>query len=382
MKRTLLTCLLLAFGVSCSNSQNKTQFSIAGTIKGLTGGTAYLEELTFTGRYPVDTSLISAQGTFEFKPTIRNSGLYQIKFNEQAAVLLNLDGQPARITLHGDTAQLRNFTYQIKGSPPSEQLRQLIHTQKQLSESVNRAVQSFQGLPAEGATETMRMQAMRSIEQADSAFRHFHRNYADTVRNHVLALFAISNLDPNNEKAAFERLEKRLREAMDQSPLSQSFLTMMANQRQTRQADPYAPKFKVGDEVPDIEMADVNGNIIRLSSLRGKVVLLDFWAAWCGPCRMENPNIVRAYEQYKNKGFTVFSVSLDTDRSRWLAAIEKDKLSWPYHVSQLKGWQSPICQEYNIRSIPASYLLDRSGRVIAVNPRGNALEDALSKVLN
>ncbi|MCS6917949.1 MAG: TlpA disulfide reductase family protein [Chitinophagales bacterium] len=380
MKRTLLSVLLLAIGTSCSNSQNKSGHSIKGTIRGLNGGYAYLEELTFTGRYAIDTAQIDAGGSFSFRPQIRHKGLYQIKFNQQAALLLALDEKPFSITIEGDTASLRSFTFRLSGSAPSEQLRRLIAEQKKLSDALNEAIRVYQSSAASNSGDMATLE--HNVTRADSSLRQFIKQHVDTVSHPVVALFAVSNLDPDRERATFEQLEQKLKTNPQPSPLEQSFLTMMADQRTAQQGDPYAPKFKVGDVVPDIEMADVNGNMLKLSSLRGKVVLLDFWASWCGPCRMENPNIVRAYEQYKAKGFTVFSVSLDMDRNRWITAIEKDKLTWPYHVSQLKGWQSPICQEYNIRSIPASYLLDREGRVVAVNPRGSALEAALSKMLN
>ncbi|MCS6992088.1 MAG: AhpC/TSA family protein [Chitinophagales bacterium] len=379
MKHTLLTIAFVAVATSCTNSQSHAEFSISGKVRGLNSGFVYLEELTFSGRYPVDTARLDAQGSFIMKPPIKHKGLYQLKFDQAASVLLALDNKPFSIQLEADTASLRTFAYRLEGSPASEQLRRFLAMHRQLNEALQKAISAFQQQAQTNPAQISSLQ--QAIAKADSSLRHFARSYADTTANPVLALFAISVLDPDTEFATFERLEDRLKTSAESMPLAQSFYNMMTNQRNMAQGNPYAPKFKVGDLVPDIEMQDVHGKLIKLSSLRGKIVLLDFWASWCGPCRMENPNIVRAYEQYKNKGFTVFSVSLDVDRNRWIAAIEKDKLSWPYHVSELKGWQSPICQVYNIRSIPASYLLDRDGRVVAVNPRGSALEAALAQLL-
>ncbi len=137
----------------------------------------------------------------------------------------------------------------------------------------------------------------------------------------------------------------------------------------------------LNDAAPDLAYENPEGKIMKLSDLRGKVVLLDFWASWCGPCRKENPNVVRTYEKYKDKGFTVFSVSLDNDMNAWKAAIKADNLSWSNHVSDLKGWQSEAAAIYKVNSIPATFLLDQNGVVIAKNLRGSSLEQKLLEVL-
>ena len=142
----------------------------------------------------------------------------------------------------------------------------------------------------------------------------------------------------------------------------------------------------VGDKAPEIQMRDPQGNIRKLSDLKGKVVLIDFWASWCRPCRMENPNVVRTYSQYKDAafkngdGFEVFSVSLDQNKAAWQKGILQDKLTWENHVSDLQSWRNAAAQQYNVNSIPATFLLDGEGIIIKKNLRGKALENTLASL--
>ncbi|MEO0311794.1 MAG: hypothetical protein RIQ89_1451 [Bacteroidota bacterium] len=146
---------------------------------------------------------------------------------------------------------------------------------------------------------------------------------------------------------------------------------------------------EVGDMAPEIVQNDPSGNPIKLSSLRGQVVLIDFWASWCGPCRYENPNVVKAYQEFKDKkfkgskgGMTVYSVSLDKSKESWVKAIEQDKLTWPSHVSDLKYWSSAAAQQYGVQGIPTNWLIDGKGIIVAKNLRGPALDEALKNMLD
>jgi peroxiredoxin len=179
-------------------------------------------------------------------------------------------------------------------------------------------------------------------------------------------------LNPEEEYVFLDSLSQSFEKQMPESKYVKEFKTKLAQ---------YKNVVTVGQAAPEISLNNPEGKAVSLSSLRGKYVLIDFWASWCGPCRQENPNVVRMYNKFKGKNFEIFGVSLDKSKEKWLEAIQKDALSW-VHVSDLQYWQSAGAQAYGVQSIPATFLIDPTGKVIAKNLRGQALETKLTEILS
>jgi len=180
----------------------------------------------------------------------------------------------------------------------------------------------------------------------------------------------------------FKKATQALNDYMPGSKYALDYENMVTNVEKQSAAMMAGDRIQIGAEAPDISLPDPSGKVRSLSELRGKVVLLDFWASWCGPCRRANPHVVEIYKKYKSRGFDVFSVSLDKPdgKEKWVQAIQQDGLEWDSHVSDLKYWQSAPAATYGVNSIPRTFLIGRDGKIVAINPRDN-LEAELLKVL-
>jgi peroxiredoxin len=205
-----------------------------------------------------------------------------------------------------------------------------------------------------------------------------------TVRNHKsdpIGLMALEHLDLSADRALAQQVIDSTRTLMGHSKAHANLSQRVSKQPKPRQTARRNDLIKPGMAMPDIALNDPSGMERSLSDLRGKVVLVDFWASWCGPCRRENPNVVRAWQAYKDKGFEVFSVSLDKDVSKWQRAIDQDGLIWSNHISDLRGWNSVVTGLYGISSIPHAILIDKEGTVVATHLRGSQLEAELEQLL-
>jgi peroxiredoxin len=219
----------------------------------------------------------------------------------------------------------------------------------------------------EAAKTAFRKEAQDFSNEVIAVGRKFVQEHPKSIASIWLMLNELRNrLQPNEFRDMFAGLDKSVQSSR-YGEMAAGFLKS-------------AYRNALGVEAEDFAQEDVKGQLVRLSSFKGKYVLVDFWASWCGPCRQENPNVVKAYNKYKDKNFTVLGVSLDENRERWLGAIAQDGLSWT-QVSDLKGWGNDVAVQYGVQAIPTNFLVDPSGKIIARNLRGEALEAKLAELL-
>ena len=372
MKPALVALALLGLTNACQHAIAAEGYEISGQLRNLPAGTTlHLAELTSSQFVERGTAKTDAQGRFTFKGTLPVLAVYQLKVDEPNQVLLVLTNN-THLTLTGDAKSLPT-TYKVKGSKDSEVIQQLTQTMNASRGQLERLGQRYNAAGAAGQPDSLAL-----IEQQYNGLQAATAGRAKAVirRNagSVAAGFAtLSFINPDEDFAFADSIANVQRKAQPTSPFTQALVERLAPLRATA----------IGTEAPAISMATPEGKPLSLASVRGKYVLVDFWASWCGPCRQENPNVVKAYNQFKDKGkgFTVFSVSLDDNKERWTQAIAADKLLWPNHVSDLQKWNNAAATAYGVQAIPQSFLLDPSGKIIAKNLRGPALQAKLAGVL-
>ncbi|MCF6405488.1 AhpC/TSA family protein [Chitinophaga filiformis] len=262
---------------------------------------------------------------------------------------------------------------EIKGSVTNDLNKEVLALLKPNDDGFTALNKEFSALPE---AQQKDKQVYASFEAREKLLlKESYQIRLDFAKKHLDAYFSLVNLSYATAEADLngdiEATFNRLSPALKKTPLAKDILVRLAAVRNTQ----------IGKMAPDFQQTAPDGKKVKLSDFRSQYVLLDFWASWCGPCREENPNVVAAYKQYKDKGFTVLGVSLDgpSQREAWLKAIEKDQLDWT-QVSDLKGWNNTAAKIYNIRAIPANFLLDPGGKIIARDLRGKALEEKLAEI--
>lgn len=371
MKMTLIKyfSFLLSLSIliiSCSNGKSK----ISGNIENAKNETLFFEQLTSTKVNKLDSVKIEKNGDFKMNVKIPEYGFYRVRLSDNNFITMLLDST-SNVELTANALNMQDG-YTIKGSPESEKIANLFNGMKQSFATRDSLSKLYNMLAQEGKLDSITAASLTSqFLSINAANREYVLSFAKENNSSLLPLLAVEYLNPQEDVNEIAKIVESLNTNFPNSDYVKPLVARVNEMK----------RLSVGSEAPEIMVSDPDGKQIALSSFRGKVVLIDFWASWCGPCRKENPNVVKVYQKYKDKGFEIFGVSLDKEKGAWLQAIAADKLTWK-HGSELAFWNSSFVKTYNIDGIPKTVLVDKNGIIIAKDLRGAQLEQKLAEILN
>jgi thiol-disulfide isomerase/thioredoxin len=380
MKKLILFLTLIITMTSCNSAGDGNKYTVDGTVKDGGSKTIYLEKLNLSQITVIDSAQIAATGAFHMSSTAEK-GFYRLRIDNAHQWLMLLENKPYKIELnYGNVADAK-----FKGPASSDEFQEASKIIGQKQAQLQAMNASFQEYQNRGASNDTLARMATAIQSAGLELETTMKNKAGTSKDPLVALYYTSFLRmdkyPQENKDMITRLEKEMPNSSYSKEMRSQYDKIEAQLKAQQASQNAEATTAIGAVAPDLSFPSPDGKTIKLSELRGKIVLLDFWASWCGPCRRENPSVVAAYNKFKDKGFTIYSVSLDQDGGKWKAAIDQDGLLWPNHVSDLGGWQSAPARIYGVNSIPAQFLLDKDGKIIAKNLRGEQLEQKLAELL-
>lgn len=368
MKKLFLLGLVF-IGLSAQAQKIDSAFSISGKIEYIKTGLIYLN-IYSDGNVKKDSSQI-VDGKFAFKGFVQKvpNAMLDVKDDKQDYLRFYLE--PSHISIAGNNSPLKDWV--ISGSNVNADEKKLATLLKPIKEEEEKFYAAYSE-----AGKTKNLSALDSLDEVEMAMTKRKRSYIKT--------FVLAN--PSSSRSAMAIMENYgyYAEADEVEPLYNALapnIKHSANGEEVKKMLDIYKRVAVGQIAPEITQLDTSGNTVSLTSLRGKYVLVDFWASWCGPCRRENPKIVKAYQAYNAKGFEVFGVSYDSEKGapKWKKAIVDDQLSWK-QVSDLQGWKNATSEQYYIKAIPSNLLLDKEGRIIAKNLFGKKLTEKLAELMN
>jgi len=346
-------------------------YTIKGSIKNSPRHLVILWEMTPQQLVFIDSARTDESGKFQIQGNTKNMIFTQLQMGPESVIFFAVDNKSK---LDIDISLVGKFVdYKIEGNEldDSKNIRKIIDANRSFSEE-------FNALKAEAGKIPQTQEGMSQAAVLNNRYQRLMKQRNDYMINMAMSqkkgfipyfMVAFGALEsPGYE--LFKHAVSCAKAADPMSKYTQDIEGKFLSEASTM----------IGGLAPEIKLNGPDGKPVSLSSLRGKVVLIDFWASWCGPCRRENPNVVKMYQKYKDQGFEIFGVSLDNDANRWKAAIQGDGLTW-YHGSDLMGWKSRPAQMYQVHSIPATFLLDKEGKIIAKGLRGPELESAVANAL-
>ena len=368
-KKFFLPALFSLISILAIAQQAPDPVVIKGTLaqKG-TYNQIFLDTLNGQNPWIFVSSEIDAAGNFTLIAPIANADIFRLRLDDKNYMMLILE-PGEKITIKTNGSKLGGDAL-IVGSFHTQLLYSTMNT-SQMYESRKAALnQQYQEVQSSPKRDSLSAVVISQFNANDSLQKSALKAQMEKQPASLAWIFFQDKLDMTNDFDIIDKTDAATFKAYPEN--------MFVKQR--HQQVNVERKTAIGALAPDIALMDPEGNIRKLSSLRGKIVLIDFWASWCGPCRKENPNVVAVYQKYHDKGFEIYSVSLDKDRESWLKAIAKDNLLWPDHVSDLKYWKSEGASAYGVTSIPYTVLIDKKGKIVAKKLRGEELENKIKEL--
>lgn len=361
---TIVSAAMLLF--SCSSSE----YQITGTIEGAADQMVVLKTMKNNELLTLDSTMMVKE-KFQFKGSIDVPDIYAVDFsNPEDRLILFLEN--SKITIDGKADNIMASV--IKGSATQDLLMEFNKLQEEISQPIMAIQQKFQAAAMDGSlTPEIEKQLSEEYMAENSKVLDAVKKFALTNNNSVLSAYIVlTQLANNMELSELDSIVSNYPKAIQASPFVIALNEKVNVERLTAVGQPFI----------DFTHPGTDGNMITLSSFIGKnYILLDFWAGWCTPCRRENPNLVNLYNQYKEKGFDIFGVSLDRRKQEWVEAVAADGIKWT-QVSDISGWENPVAKMYGVQSIPANLLISPEGKIIGKNLRGEDLAKKLAELLD